>query len=162
MTRPSDRQDIQHDPSRLQLFLTELFAVQNLAIVATVREQQPFTNLVAFAATNDLKHLVFATRRETRKFANLSKNPSVAMTIDNRRNITKDFSEATAVMAIGTAEEVTGPEKETLLAIYVAKHPGLKTFVSAPSCALIRIDVAKYDIVKQFQSVVELQMPSGP
>jgi len=162
MTRSSDRQDIQRDPSTLQAFLTELFVSQNLAIIATVREQQPFTNLVAFAATDDLKHLVFATPRATRKFANLNKNPKVAMTIDNRQNVTTDFSEATAVMAIGTAEEVTGPEKDPLLALYLAKHPELKGFVSAPSCALIGVRITKYDVVRRFQSVVELRMPPGP
>lgn len=162
MTGPSDKQDVQNDPSRLQAFLTELFASQNLAIIATARDQQPFTNLVAFAATNDLKHLVFATPRATRKFANLSKNPKVAMTIDNRQNVTTDFAEATAVMAIGTAREVTGPEKEPLLKLYLAKHPELQGFVSSPSCALICIGVTKYDIVRRFQSVVELPMTPGP
>jgi len=161
MTRSPNKKDVQHDPTELQALLTKLFASQNLAIIATTQDQQPYNNLVAFAATDDLKHLVFATPRATRKFAILSKNPKVAMTIDNRQNTTKDFSEAVAVMAIGKAEEVTGPEKVALLATYVAKHPGLTTFVTSPSCALIRIDVAKYDIVRQFQNVVELHMAPG-
>jgi hypothetical protein len=162
MNRPSDRQGMQCDPSRLRALLAELFASQKLAIVATVRDKQPFTNLVAFAATEDLKGLVFATPRATRKFANLSRNPNVAMTIDSRKNVTTDFSEATAVMAIGTAREAMESDKPPLLKRYLAKHPELKDFVSAASCALILVEVTKYDIVRRFQSVVELRMRPNP
>ena len=162
MAGSSHRQDIQRDPSKLQAFLNELFESQNLAVIGTVQEQQPFTNLVAFAATKDLKQLVFVTPRATRKFANLGNNPKVAMTIDNRQNVISDFSEAAAVMAIGTAREVTGPEREPLLALYLAKHPELKGFACAPSCALVSVEVTKYDIVRRFQSVVELRMPPRP
>lgn len=162
MAWSENSQDVQVDPAAMRAFLTELFASQKLAILATVREQQPFTNLVAFAATNDLKHLVFATPRATRKFVNLSKNPKIAMTIDNRQNVTADFSDAAAVMAIGKAVEATGPEKEPLLQLYLAKHPELEAFVSAPSCALIDVRVAKYDIVRRFQNVVELPMSPAP
>jgi hypothetical protein len=82
------------------------------------------------------------------------------MTIDNRRNLAADFSEATAVMAIGTAGEAPRAEKEQLLKLYLAKHPELKDFVSAPSCALIKVRVTKYDVVRRFQNVVEFPVPA--
>ena len=104
--------------------------------------------------------MIFATPRATRKFANLNKNPNVALTIDNRHNKTSDFSDATAVMAIGSAEEVKGAEKKPFLERYLTKHPELKTFVSSPSCALFKVRIAKYDVVRQFQNVVELAVPA--
>jgi nitroimidazol reductase NimA-like FMN-containing flavoprotein (pyridoxamine 5'-phosphate oxidase superfamily) len=156
MAGSSDRQDIQHDPSKLQAFLSKLLESQKLAVIATMQEKQPFTNLVAFAATADLKYLLFATRRATRKYSNLNRNPNVALTIDNRQNETSDFSDATAVMAIGSAEEVMDAEREQFLERYLAKNPELKAFVSSPSCALFKVRVAKYDVVRRFQNVVEL------
>lgn len=160
MTRSNVRQDTLQDKKKLQAFLSKLFASQKLAVLATVQQKQPFTNLVAFAATVDLKYLIFATPRATRKFANLNKNPNVALTIDNRHNKTSDFSDATAVMAIGSAEEVPDSEREPFLERYLAKHPELKTFVSSPSCALFKVRIAKYDVVRQFQNVVELAVPA--
>lgn len=66
---------------RLQLkeFLKNLFSSQRLAVLATQSERQPYGNLVAFVAANDLKYLLFATTRATRKYSNISDNPRVAM-----------------------------------------------------------------------------------
>ena len=158
MVVSSDKQDIQHDPSKLQGLLKKLLASQKLAVMATVQEKQPFTNLVAFAVSDDLKYVIFATPRATRKYRNLSKNPHIALTIDNRQNETADFSDATAVMVIGMAEEVLNAERESCLKPYLAKHPELKAFVTSPSCALFKVRVTKYDVVRRFQNVVEMSV----
>jgi hypothetical protein len=113
--------------------------------------------LVAFAATDDLKHLAFATTRATRKYANLSADSQVAMLVDNRRNQVSDFENAAAVTAIGKAEEVGGPNRDRLLEVYLAKHPHLKGFATSPTSALIKVTVEKYDVVRRFQHVVELR-----
>lgn len=86
----------------LESLLRDLFRFQRLAVLATQREGQPFTNLVAFAATDDLKHLAFATTRATRKYANLAADSQVAMLVDNRRNQISDFENAAAVTAISS------------------------------------------------------------
>ena len=142
----------------LESLLRDLFRFQRLAVLATQREGQPFTNLVAFAATDDLKHLAFATTRATRKYANLAANSQVAMLVDNRRNQISDFENAAAVTAIGKAEEAEGEHRDRLLQVYVSKHPNLKGFATSPTCALIKVTVEKYDIVRRFQHVVELRM----
>ncbi|UCD88202.1 MAG: pyridoxamine 5'-phosphate oxidase family protein [Desulfobacterales bacterium] len=141
----------------LESLLRDLFRSQRLAVLATQREGQPFANLVAFAATDDLKHLAFATTRATRKYANLSADSQVAMLVDNRRNQVSDFENAAAVTAIGKAEEVGGPNRDRLLEVYLAKHPHLKGFATSPTSALIKVTVEKYDVVRRFQHVVELR-----
>jgi nitroimidazol reductase NimA-like FMN-containing flavoprotein (pyridoxamine 5'-phosphate oxidase superfamily) len=64
--------------------LISFFRSQPLAVLATHNKGQPYGSLVAFAATHDLDYLIFSTTRSTRKFANLSADPRVAMVIDNR------------------------------------------------------------------------------
>ena len=118
----------------------------------------PYGSLVAFYATDDLKHLLFATTRSTRKFDNLTRTPQVAMVIDNRSNKERDFHEAIAVTAVGKVKEVGDLEKEQLKALYLAKHPGLLDFVQSPTCALLKIEVEIYYIVRQFQQVTELHI----
>jgi nitroimidazol reductase NimA-like FMN-containing flavoprotein (pyridoxamine 5'-phosphate oxidase superfamily) len=142
----------------LESLLRELFGSQSLAVLATQREGQPFTNLVAFAATDDLKYLAFATTRATRKYANLSADSQVAMLVDNRRNQISDFENAAAVTAIGKAEEAEGEQRDRLMEVYLSKHPHLKGFATSPTCALMKVTVEKYDIVRRFQNVVELRM----
>jgi heme iron utilization protein len=142
----------------LEQLLQQLFSNQLLAVLGTQSQSGPYGNLVAFYATDDLKHLLFATTRSTRKYDNILKTPQVAMVIDNRSNKEGDFHEAIAVTAIGKVNEVGGLEKEQLKALYLAKHPGLFDFIQSPTCALLKIEVRTYYIVRQFQQVTELHI----
>ncbi len=138
--------------------LHDLFAAQHLVVLSTHGDGQPYASLVAFVASNDLKALYFATDRSTRKFANLTAHPPVAMLIDSRTNRVADFHEAVAATATGVAEEVSPAERESLQALYLEKHPHLVDFVTAPTCALVRIKVDCYYLVSRFQNVVKLHI----
>ena len=144
--------------SQLKEFLKDLLSSQRLAVLATQSQRQPYGNLVAFVATNDLKHLLFATTRATRKYANIIENPRIAMVMDNRSNQEADFHQAAAVTATGVVKEVDGSEKGPLLRLYLSRHPYLKDFVSSPTCALLKMNVETYYVVRQFQDVVELRI----
>ena len=144
--------------AQLREFLKDLFSSQRLAVLATQSRGRPYGNLVAFMATDDLKYLLFATTRATRKFVNISKNPKVAMVVDNRSNEESDFHQAAAVTATGVVKEVVGPEKEVFQKLYLSKHPYLKDFVSSPTCALLKVEVETYTIVNRFQNVMELHL----
>src|SRR4030043_991243 len=98
--------------SQIKNLLQELFAYQKLAVLATYGGGRPYINLVAFAATDDLKHLLFTTNRNTRKYRNLKENPQVAVLVDNRANKLSDFHKATAVTAIGKAKECIGSTRK--------------------------------------------------
>jgi len=63
-----------------------------------------------------------------------------------------------AVTATGKAVEVGASEKEKYLHIFLQKHPHLKDFVNAPSCALLRIKIDTYVMVNRFQKVFELHI----
>ncbi len=144
--------------SQLKRLLKNLFSSQPLAVLATQGNGQPYGNLVAFAATEDLKGLLFATDRGTRKFANITMDPRVAMVMDSRTNQKADFQRAVAVTATGIVEEVEGTERDHLLKLYLLKHPHLKKFVKSPNSALLRVKVNAYYVVKGFQNVMVLPM----
>jgi nitroimidazol reductase NimA-like FMN-containing flavoprotein (pyridoxamine 5'-phosphate oxidase superfamily) len=140
--------------------IQNLLRTQRLAVLSTQMSGRPYSNLVAFAATADLKHILIATTRATRKFANVTAEPRVSLLIDNRSNEETDFGETSAVTVLGTALEVLGPERERYLEIYLKKHPYLLEFISAPTCALIKIKVEKFIMVTQFQEVREISPAS--
>ena len=144
--------------SQLRKTLKDLFESQRLGVLATYGEGQPYSSLIAFAATNDLKYLVFATTRATRKYANLSAESRVAMLVDNRSNRDSDFHSAIAVTALGKAEEVKEGERDYFLTLYLAKHPYLEEFVNSPTCALLKVSVEKYHMASRFQNVMELHV----
>lgn len=137
--------------------LQDLFAAQRFAVLATQEENQPYLSLMAFAATSDLRHLLFAMERQTRKYANLQADPRTAVLIDNRSNQSADTYTAIAVTVLGVAEEVAGTEKDDLLRLYLARHPHLEDFTRLPSCALVCVKVDSYYVVSKFQEVKELR-----
>ena len=147
------------DAVEMQKIVQELLNSQRLAVLATLMSDQlgrPYSNLIAFAATDDLKEILFATTRATRKFSNLTDDPRVSLLIDNRSNQETDFGEASAVTILGTAEEVLGSERESYFQLFLKKHPYLEDFVTAPTCALIRVKVEKFIMVTKFQEVREI------
>lgn len=136
----------------------ELLRAQRLAVLCTQGGGQPYASLVAVAETEDLTDLYFATPRATRKYANLTAERRVALLADSRSNRESDFREATAATATGVAQEVEGAEREAGQALLLAKHPHLAGFVSSPECALFRVRVETYVVVRRFQDVVTLRV----
>lgn len=130
-----------------------LFDAQPFAVLATHDGVQPYVSLMAFAATDDLKRLLFATERNTRKYANLVSNPRAAALIDNRSNQVSDTREAIAITALGETRE---SDKERHLSIFLKKHPHLEAFVELPSCAFVEMQVVNYFVVEGLQGVKEL------
>jgi nitroimidazol reductase NimA-like FMN-containing flavoprotein (pyridoxamine 5'-phosphate oxidase superfamily) len=143
------------EKQQIKQILNELFISQKLAVLGTHQAGQPYGSLVAFAATSDLRNLVFATTRATRKFANLRSDPRVSMVLDNRSNRVADFRKAVAATALGRAGEVRGKEREKLAGLYLVKHPHLKDFLNSPTCALVKMRVEVYYVVWRFQNVFE-------
>jgi len=144
-------QVVEQMPAHLQ----ETLAAQKFAALSTHRAGEAHASLIAFATTEDLKGLVFATDRATRKYANLRENARIALLIDTRSNQEEDLRDAVAITASGMAREVAGREREALLVGYLRKHPQLSDFVNAPTSALILLDVLSYSIVSRFQDIVE-------
>jgi len=146
------------DQDQARHLLADLFTSQIQAVLATACQQQPYTSLMAFAATDDLRRLLFATNRSTHKYANLQANPRIAMLIDNRSARLSDHFGGIAVTAIGGAHELPDTEKADLLPLYVAKQPNLKDFVYSTECAFMALQVEHYYIVSRFHDVTDLCM----
>ena len=138
--------------------ISNLFRSQSLAVLASQKDGQSYANLVAFAATDDLRAVLFSTSRSTRKFYNIQDKPLIALLVDNRSNSSADFKDALAVTALGKVKEVHDAEKENLSSVYLAKHPHLSIFISSPNQAFLKVDVSKYILVSNFQRVLEIDV----
>jgi nitroimidazol reductase NimA-like FMN-containing flavoprotein (pyridoxamine 5'-phosphate oxidase superfamily) len=148
------------DIHQLRVTIKQILDSQRLAVLATQGDGRPYGSLVAFAATEDMKNLLFATTRSTRKYANLLKNRGVTMVIDTRTNHTADFADAVALTVLGDVEEIADHQQQELASIYLDKHPYLREFVESPTTALLRVDVKTYIMVSRFQNVQELHLTS--
>lgn len=138
--------------------IRQLLQNEQLAVLSTEQQGQPYASLVAFAATAGLGSLLFCTPKKTRKYNNMVSNPRVAMLINNCRNQASDIYRAISVTAVGKAVEVVDTSGENLNAVYLQKHPHLKEFLQAESTAFVQIRVERYFTVSKFQDVYEYEV----
>jgi len=136
--------------------LKALMEEQKLGVLATFHENEPYTNLVAFLSSDNLKYIFFVTPVSTRKYSYLSESRKASMMIDNRSNDESDFKDAMAVNATGKVLEIEKSDDIKLL--YLEKHPYLMDFIQSPSSALMKMDVERYIVASKFQNVTEVDM----
>ena len=142
--------------------LSNVLETQHLAVLATQWQGNPYTSLIAFAASADLRRIVFVTSRATSKYRNLSACPDVSLLIDTRSHSVDDFSSACAVTAMGQATEHDKEGHEMLRDLFLVRHPHLEAFVHAPSTALCFVEVETYYLVTRFQHVIKLDVSQWP
>lgn len=133
-----------------------LFDSQSLAVLASVKDDQPYASLVAYAATPDLKEIVFLTPDTTRKYDQLIHNPKVAVLINNATNQKEDIDRAMSVTATGIAAVLEHEKKNQYLDLFLQRYPHLKPFSDLKTTTLVCITVDRYVLVTQFQNVVEI------
>ena len=135
-----------------------LITGQGLGVLATTDpDGHTYASLIAFAAKPDQSALFFVTPRATRKFANLTHDPRVALLVNNSLNQPADFHRAVAATILGNARQLDDESRSRCLNVYLAKHPYLKQFAMSPSCAMFAITVTGVTMVQKFQSVSELK-----
>ena len=135
-------------PSETKELLRQIVGAQRFAVLATMSNQQPYSNLVAFAVSDDLRHIIFATSRDTQKYRNILSNNKITLLIDNRSNSQSDFTMALAITVIGIAGELTGERRDDLVQSYLNKHPSLKEFLNKPDTAIISVLVTDFILAR--------------
>ncbi len=154
-----DKDDIRDSPGAtvdpaVREHIQHLVAKQPYAVLCVQGQGQPYGALVAFAFSEDLRHAVFVTPVATRKYRLLSDCDHVALVIDNRANKADELMEIEAVTVTGRSQMIErGGEFDRWAELLVARHPYLKSFVQAPTCALFRVDVVRFLHVARFQEV---------
>ena len=134
--------------------IRRLLESETFAVLATQGAGQPYTSLISFAITPDLKHLVFSTSRETRKYQLLSNSPPVALLVDDRSQRAPAINQISAVTITGKSQLLNSPANHWA-ALLLDKHPYLKSFIEAPSTVLVVVDIYRYFLVRRFQEVSE-------
>jgi uncharacterized pyridoxamine 5'-phosphate oxidase family protein len=120
----------------------DILASQYYAVLTTDNQGQPYSSLVAFAEADDLKSIVFFTKRDTQKYKNILENHRVSLMIDSRANQPDDVNQAIAIAVIGLARE-SDRSSSDLISVFLNKHPHLSHFLEQDDTALMVISVSE-------------------
>lgn len=133
--------------------LKMLDRIERFGVLATQEEGRCYASLVAYALSSDLRTVIFATPKNTRKYRNIIKADEVALLLDNRSQ-ESPVTQAEAITLTGRAKPLRkGREREQLAVLYLSKHPDLKDFVESPSTALVAMRIGQAVHVGNFQTV---------
>ena len=137
------------DPSK-DLF-KKVLTTQYFAVLSTLDGTLPYLNLVSFAMADDMKILIFVTKRKTRKYRNIMGNNTISILIDNRNNQPSDISDAVAITILGTV--IDDPDHDNRLKnLFLSRHPHLRSFIEDPEIAIMVVTVGEY-ILATFNNV---------
>ena len=128
---------------------------QSFAVLATQGNGQPYATLISFAATQNLKYIIFTTPKATRKYSLIEGDKRVSLLIDNRSNQPDSINQISALTITGNARILTDEDQEHWTDLFMEKHPYLSNFVESDSTAMILVEVVRYFYVRKFQEVFE-------
>ena len=144
------------DDQEILMNVKDLCQEQNFAVLGTDGEGHPYTSLIYFAASEDLKQIAFVTPKETRKFSLLSSNKRVSLLVDNRSYFPDNLSLIHAVTITGNASVLRDEaDIKQYSSLFLNKHPHLVDFLNAQSSELILIKPLRFFYVRRFQEVYQ-------
>ncbi|MDZ4724182.1 MAG: pyridoxamine 5'-phosphate oxidase family protein [candidate division Zixibacteria bacterium] len=143
-------------------WIHRLIEDQLYGVLCTQSDGQPYGSMVAFAFSEDLKHVVFGTPRATKKYQILAACRNVALVVNNMSRHSNDLMKVEAFTATGRASEITqtGIPSQWVQSL-LKRHPNLEAFVLSSSTAIFEISIARFFLVRSFQKVTEWTPPSG-
>lgn len=136
--------------------IKEMLNHEAFGVLATNTDNECYTSLISFSVDHDLKTMVFATPKDTKKFKMIEKNKSVSILIDNRSNNENSINDIGAISSLGLARILNEKEEVKKWAkVLIDKHAYLDDFINATTTAIILVEISKYYYVTSFQEVLE-------
>jgi nitroimidazol reductase NimA-like FMN-containing flavoprotein (pyridoxamine 5'-phosphate oxidase superfamily) len=127
-------------------FMKTLAKEKDLCVLATVSGKNPHCSLMAYTTDEDCSEVYMATHRSTRKFKNLTENPSVSLLIDTREEHKGSHRpEAKALTVSGAFQRLTDHQKKAWVkARLLSRHPHLRVFLDHPDAEVICIKIHSF------------------
>jgi hypothetical protein len=123
-------------------------------VLATQRNGQPHTSLIAFTPLEGLRFLTFATYSYTLKYKSILEDRRVAILIEDREgDTTRRLDQMIVLTALGEAIKAPAEDRQTLIMTHLARHPNLEEFLISPDCEFVRVDVHAYQVVSGIDDV---------
>jgi len=126
--------------------IKDLIQSNDVCVLATVSGRDPHCSLMSYAASDDCRELYMVTQANTKKYRNLTENPSVSLLVDSRR--TAPHNQAKALTITGTIAGVADAgRKEELKRRLLVRHPHLKGFFEQSDAEVVVVKVTAFQLL---------------
>ena len=119
---------------------------KDTCVLATVSGGNPHCSLMAYATDDDCREIYMVTQKETKKYKNLIKNPSVSLLIDTREEQSASRPlQAKALTIAGLFQVIDDEHKKRFArARLLERHPYLNEFIDQTDTELICIKAISF------------------
>jgi len=123
--------------------MKELIRSQDMCVLATVAENRPHCSLLPYVTDDHCREIHMVTHRNTAKFRNATKNPSVSLLIDTRLEEEGESRQrARALTVTGLFERIEIPERrEAIRARLLERHAHLRDFAAHPEAEVFAVKI---------------------
>ena len=123
--------------------MTALVRKKNVCVLSTVSDNKPYCSLMAYITDGTCKEIYMVTHKNTTKFNNLQKNPSVSLLIDSRE--TQPRSNAQALTIDGVFIPLIDDNKrQNIRDRMLESFPHMKNFLHHPESEIIRVKINSF------------------
>ncbi len=126
--------------------IQKIISENKVCVMATVADGAPHCSLMSYATDNECREIYMATLKDTKKYRNLTINPSVSLLIDTRDADPKDKTRALTVTGVLQAVE-NDKEIAAIREALIKKHPDLKDFFNNPDTQIIVIKATSLQLL---------------
>jgi nitroimidazol reductase NimA-like FMN-containing flavoprotein (pyridoxamine 5'-phosphate oxidase superfamily) len=134
--------------------MKKLLRENHLCVLATCANDVPHCSLMTYATNAAADRVYLMTRRDSRKYANLSINPRVSLLVDTRGACNAAHVED--LKALTVAGEVTlvvdKAERQTVIEMLVINHPQLHDLAQQPDTELLAVTVKSFLLLDGVQN----------
>lgn len=129
--------------------IQEMIQANKMCVMATVSEGMPHCSLMTYVTDDNCREIYMATRRETKKYRNLTANPSVSLLVDSRLDARVGPSAQTKALTIsGTFQRNIDPKKmASVRTRLLEKHSELKKIFNNPDTEIIVVKIQSVQLL---------------
>ena len=122
--------------------MKELIRSQDICVLATACDNKPHCSLMAYVTDDHCREIYMVTHRNTAKFRNATKNPSVSLLMDTRLEEGGRRQRAQALTVTGLFERIEIPERrEAIRARLLERHAHLRDFAAHPEAEVFAVKI---------------------
>lgn len=127
----------------------ELIRNNNILVLATHGGPSPHSSLMTYASSEDCSEIYMVSRKDSKKWINIERNPTVSLLIDDRDwKLEKRKGEIRALTISGKHHAITSPrERAEIIKLISNKNLNIATLFSGPECEIIRIKASSFQLL---------------
>ena len=129
--------------------MMRLLKEKDICVMATVSGNRPHCSLMAYVVAADGREIYMMTRRDTKKYRNLTENPAVSLLIDTREeDAGPQRSRARALTVDGKFQALDRERQIRIRPRLLRRHPHLRDLFAKGDAEIFAVRIESFQLLE--------------